>query len=315
MAGEATVPTPAMALSDAQAVETGAGAGLTLIAALRALGGDLPAASSMASAMVAGPAAVQAAQCLNGGVLVASCRTEAGKAVLTSRADQCELLDEASGYRVTFDGELRIAIAAPEVCRGAALPDEMPRTYRYREFQAVVRDGVRIVETFDAPQLTETVMPLGGGCVAGQADATLAGRVRIRRDDGTDLRIDTDQLQVARRFDGTPCAARVVAGGVATFTDAAGGRTVRAALHDLRLSGAYQLSGDADLACAGSFGFAVETHDAQTCPSGVAALRLPSGTAASADFDAGGVSLDANGDGVAERAVSSCVALATTGCQ
>jgi hypothetical protein len=303
-----------VALSDAQAVETGAGAGLTFIAALRALAGGAPAAEPIAAAMASGRAARQAAQCLNGGVLSGSCRVEAGRAVIITRTQQCELLDASSGYRVTLDGEARLTIAAPEVCRGAELPAELPRTYRFRAYQAVVRDGEHIVETFDAPRLTQMVTPLGGGCADGQLDAVFAGRLQIRRDDGTDVRIDTGELRIARRFDGTPCAARIVAGGVATFTDAAGGRSVRAALHDLVLSGASHLSGDADLACAGAFGFDVDTDDAATCSSGSAALRLPSGAIALADFTNGGVSLDANGDGTAERSVASCRNLLLTGC-
>lgn len=314
MTDEATVPTPAVALTDAQAVESGAGAALTFIAALRTLAGDAPAPSTAATAMAAGPAGISAGQCLNGGVLVASCRTEDGIATLTSRAQDCDLLDPASGYRITFNGELRVALAAPDVCRSGEIPDEVPRTYRYRDFQAVVRDGDRIVETFNAPQLIERVTPRSGGCAGGDHDATLDGRVQIRRDDGTDLRIDTAGLRLARRFDGTPCTARVVADGVATFADAAGGRTVRAALHELVLSGDGRLSGDADLACAGRFGFDVEAGDAATCPSGGGVFQLPSGAAAGADFAAGGVSLDANGDGTAERTVDSCRALVTAGC-
>ncbi|MDX2166355.1 MAG: hypothetical protein SF182_04805 [Deltaproteobacteria bacterium] len=304
---EQTVPTPAVALSDAQAVETGAGAALTFIAALRALSGDAPATSGIA-AMSDGPA--QAAQCLNGGVLAANCRADGGRAVVTSRAAQCELLDAASGYRVTLDGELRVTIAAPDVCRSGELPDALPRTYRYRQFQAVVRDGPRVVEAFDAPQLTEKVTPLGG---ARQADVELSGRVGIRRDDGTDIRIDSDRLRLARRLDGG-AAARVVGNGVATFSDAAGGRTVRAALHDLVLSAGTRLSGDADLACAGGFGFEVETDGAATCPSGSGSLRLPSGAAAEIGLD-GGVSLDADGNGVPEQVVSSCRDLVVVGCE
>jgi hypothetical protein len=310
---QATVPTPVVALSDAQAVETGAGASLTIIAALRALAGDAPAASTVAAAMTGGGAG-QASQCLNGGVLLARCSAQAGKATITTRAEECELLDAASGYRVTFNGELRVAIAAPDVCRSGALPDGVPRTYRYRFFQAVVRDGTHVVETFDAPQLTERVTPRGGGCAARQSDSTLSGRVQIRRDDGTDVRVDTNGLRLARRFDGTPCTARLVADGVATFTDVAGARAVRAALHDVVLSGAYRLIGDADLACAGAFGFDVETDDTATCPSGAGALRLPSGADAAVGFDAGAVRLDADGDGTAERALDSCLALAPTGC-
>lgn len=314
MTDEATVPTPSVALTDAQAVESGAGAALTFIAALRTLAGDAPATSTAATAMAAGPAGISAGQCLNGGVLVASCRTEDGIATLTSRAQECELLDLASGYHVTFNGELRIEIAAPDVCRSGVIPNEVPRTYRYRNFQAVMRDGNRVVETFDAARLTERVTPRSGGCAGGDHDARLDGRVQISRDGGTVVRIDTTGLRLARRFDGTPCTGRVVADGVATFTDAAGGRTVRAALHELALSGDGRLSGDADLACAGRFGFDVETDDAATCPSGGGVLQLPSGTAAGADFAAGGVSLDADGDGVAERTVESCRALVTAGC-
>jgi hypothetical protein len=316
-----TVPTPAVALSDAQATETASAAALSMLAALRVLADDVPgvaAADGTARAM-GGPA--QAATCNNGGALLATCRAGGGRAVVTTRAIECELLDAASGHRVTVDGEVRATVQAPDVCRRGEIPAMAARTYRYVGFQAVVRDAQGIVETLGAPRLTQVVQPFNGGCGSGQADTTLTGRLRVQRRDGTDVRIDTVGLRLARRLDGSPCAARVSAVGVAAITDQAGNRAVRVAFDGVTLSGGagtgYHLDGEASLACAGAYSFSTEAPVvlAGACPlSGALRLHLPSGTTALSVFDDGSVRLDANGDGTAERSVESCSGLALTGC-
>lgn len=316
-----TVPTPVVALSDAEATETASGAALSMLAALRVLAEDIPgvAASGGAARALGGPA--QAAACGNGGALLATCRAGGGRAVVTTRAIDCELLDAVSGFRVTVDGEVRATLQAPDVCRSGEIPAAAPRTYRYTGFQAVVRDAQGIVETLDAPRLTQVVEPLAGGCASGQADTTLSGRLRVQRRDGPDVRIDAVGLQLARRLDASPCAARVSAVGVAAISDQAGGRTLRLAFDGVTLSGSdatgYGLDGNARLACAGAFSFATEAPIvlAGACPSaGALRLALPSGATARATFDAGGVGLDANGDGAAEQSVDSCTDLMLFGC-
>jgi len=313
-----SLPTPVVPLSDAEATEAASGAVLTITAALVALASEPPGvAVPNAAARASGPAG-RAVLCANGGVLVARC----SGSVITSTAHECELIDDASGTGITVDGRLSVAVGARGVCRTGEIPLDAVRTYRFTHFQAVVRDAGAVVETFAAPRLVQTVRPLAGGCAAGQAEHRLDGRLLIRRRDGTDLRVDMRALRLGLHLDGTPCAPRVTADGRAEIADHAAGRFVRAAFAGLTVSGSaaigYRIDGAAMLDCLGAFSVATEAPLVLAAPcadAGALRFQLPSRATARSRFDAGGILLDADGDGAPERSVDSCIDTSLASCE
>ncbi|MEO8606169.1 MAG: hypothetical protein ABI629_26595 [bacterium] len=321
--GVGSVPTPRVALSDAEATEAATGAGLTLASMLRALATDPPGVASSADvARTAGAmatAAGQSAGCVNGGSLTAACRVDHGRSVLTATARECQLDGTVNGLQVTIAGGLRATINDADVCRSGVIPNAAVRTYRFTDFQGVTRNGVQIVEEFTTQDLTQVVQPLGVGCAGAQAEVTTRGRVRVRRSNGTDLLIDALPLTLTVLSDGTPCAQHISGSGRADVRDYASGHALRAALDGLSLVnriGAPDVEFDGAVAvdCIGALEFATDEPLLLTTPcasAGALRIHLPSGAMARSRFDASGLALDANGDGIPERTVADCTAAST----
>jgi len=316
-AGAGTVATPAVPLSDSAATEAASGAGLTLIASLVALAADPPGLASSTAALRQARGieanATRTLACKNGGLIKVSCMTSGAHTLSSSSADDCELDDATSGLQVTYDGTLAVNIDAAGLCGTPAIPADVTRTYRFKNFQAVARQNGQIVETFTAPHLTQTIEPLADGCAGAQARLTMRGRLGVKLRDGVDVVMDASPLTLEARSDGAPCASYVVGNGRLDAADYAAVRGLRAVLDGLKLSGSaeagYGLAGGAVVDCIGGLEFATAEPLRLAAPcatSGALRFHLPSGAAAAVRFDAGMLSIDADGDGLPERVVSSC---------
>jgi hypothetical protein len=332
---------PATPLSDEQATEAASGAALSLVAALSALVLDvpgLPAASTAAdgnhgrSALSVRRWASLARQggrssrCAGGGTVQATCGEDGSGSTLLTRADECGTFDDAHGFYVITNGELRIHIQARGICRTGQVPADASRTLRYRHFRATIRDGPSVLETFAAPVLTQRIEPSGAGC-AGVGRMTFDGRAVVTRADGVDVTLDTDGFILQLSDPGAPtCVQQVEATGRLDVFDHSSGRQLDAALHGLRMAFALEsnpvaasIDGAATLDCVGEVAYASDAPLAGSgacASSGALRLTLPSGVTARSRARAGGVvEFDYDGDGQVDRTVGSCLDPTVAACR
>ena len=259
---------------------------------------------------------VVAGHCEGGGHLSGTCTTRHSGSTLRTIARDCRLVDPTTGLRVAFDGRLIITTPAAS-CNDVKVPINALRTYRFEDFHAELRDDAGVVESFATARFVETVLPLRTGCDKADATLDLDGEVAMRRRDRVAATLRADGLRIERRTSGASgrCAQRLEASGGLQVDDTGGGRRTAVDLDGLAIQvdgdGAVRaVDGSLALACAPEVRISTDQPFLSApggCPrGGRLALDRPDGSRGMLLFAAGGLAVDADADGVAERVVADC---------
>ncbi|HSP95838.1 MAG TPA: hypothetical protein VL049_01160 [Candidatus Dormibacteraeota bacterium] len=299
---------PPAVLDEVQASEAIAAAALRVAGALTELADDRMAVDQLGRASFGGG-------CLHG-TLTGSCGMGHRVNTLRVSARHCQLLDAVSGLRLTVEGRLTVTTPFAICGLGGLIPLEAVRTYRFDHFSATVEDGAGVVEAFAAERLVETLLPLRTGCDQGDATIDLDGTMSAQRRGGLDAALRATDLHLERRGSGSAgaCTRTIEARGGVAVDDRSAGRTAGADLDGLTVEvdaagGLRRIDGGFALGCARPLTIATDQPlvAGDGCPSaGMLELERRDGSRGFVDLAAGGLRVDADGDGTPDRVTADC---------
>ncbi len=278
------------------------------IASARTASGEQPASLARA----------QSIGCDRGGSASAQCREEGRTTRLTSRFDNCSILDPSTGLIVTSNGELDVTLRGIELCRIRELPAELETTVVLRNFSEEKRDGDRVIQRLSTSHLEQTTRPKTGGCSRNDGQISIAGDVNISAGAG-DFEMRIDALEVDVSSAGNPCREAIIAGGRVDIRDVGRGSRFVTAFESLQATRArgldgfdeVSIDGTLDIDCLGQVRLRSNTPLALSgaCPAeGSLDISIDGGSTAAATFSPAGLSMDYDGDGSEDFASQSCSA-------
>ena len=226
-------------------------------------------------------------------------------------------VDAVSGLRLTVEGRLTVTTPFAVCGLGGLIPLDAVRTYRFDHFSADVEDGDGVVEAFAAERLVETVLPLRTGCDQGDATLDLDGALSVQRRGGVDAALRATDLHLERRGSGSAGACSADHRGARRARDRRPLGRARGQRRPRRPDGGGRRGGRR---CGGSTAASRSTargrspspptsrwSPAHGCPSaGVLELERARRIARLHRFAAGGLRVDADGDGTPERVAADC---------